>query len=303
MVIELSASMSDDGKISALEYDHWTARHMLVTEGHLLAWRHSGKKPKSDYAWGGGVVNPQYDIPNLRITRHITEDIVRPMSLRTPGGVQSVFAFESFMDELAVKAGEDPVAFRLRHLKNERAIEVVQNVVNDSGWKSTFAEPDHVKPPGRFRSGKGFAYYELYNAHLATVVHVELDMESGKVLISEVWVVADHGEIMNPDGLLNQYEGGTLQGISRSLYEHVEYLDSKRVNIDWVSYPVIRYRDLPEVNIRFINRPELGPIGAGEPSSAPVPAAIANAIYDACGIRLRTVPFTPERIKAALSKT
>ena len=299
MVFDLRAGIDENGIIVGLEHEQWSARHMLVTTGHLLAWRHSGEKPADGFAWGGGIPEVQYDIANLKMTRHVTQDIVRPMSLRTPGRVQSYFALESMIDEMAARLDEDPVTFRLRHLSNERSIEVISKVREMAAWKNRAAGP-RSNGEGRYAQGRGIAYVEHYGGHLATIVRVVVDRQTGVVKVSKVWVAVDHGEIINPDGLLNQTEGGTLQGISRSLLEDVVYKDSIRTNVDWVTYPVMRYKDVPDIDIHLINRPEVAFVGAGEPSSAPVPAAIGNAIFDAIGVRLRRAPFLPERVKAAL---
>jgi CO/xanthine dehydrogenase Mo-binding subunit len=300
MVFDIRGGLDDNGNIVGIEHEQWSARHMLVTKGHLLAWRHSGENPAEGYAWGGGIPNVQYDIPNIRMVRHVTEDIVRPMSLRTPGSVQSHFAFESMIDEMAVKIAEDPIEFRLRHLSNDRGIAVIKSVSQRAKWGVRPAGPRSDEHE-RFAEGRGIAYVEHYGAHLATLVRLVVDKQTGHIKVRNVWVAVDHGEIVNPDGLLNQTEGGTIQGISRSLFEDVVYKDSRRTNIDWASYPVIRYDDIPEIDIQLINRPEVTAVGAGEPSSAPVPAAIGNAIYDAIGVRLRTAPFLPERVKTALA--
>jgi len=270
---------------------------------HSLAGHLRGLKLNS--LQGFGVPAESYGFANKRMAWETVPPLLdrasplRTAHLRDPVGPQLHFASESFIDELAVAAGADAVEFRLRYLTAPRDIAVVKAAAERAGWEKRVAGPrDHGKSD--VVSGRGIAFVQRSGTVVAAIAEVEIDRRSGKVWPRK-WVVAhDCGLIVNPDGLRRCIEGNIVQGTSRALWEEVQF-DAKNVtSVDWLTYPILDITEAPEaIDIVLIDRPELPPQGAGEPSTRPVAAAIANAIFDATGIRLRRVPFTPDRVKAA----
>jgi CO/xanthine dehydrogenase Mo-binding subunit len=203
------------------------------------------------------------------------------------------------VDEIAASLQVDPVQFRLRHLSgNPRATETLLAAAKQAGWN------DRPAPAGPWAgpkaAGRGVALAIRGGTFIAAVAEVEVDKTTGNVAVKRMTIAHDCGLIINPDGLKFQIEGNVIQGTSRALMEEVKFDATGLKSLDWNSYPVIRFKDVPEVESVLISRPELPALGAGEPSIVPVPAAIANAIFDAVGVRLREVPFTPQRVLAAL---
>ncbi|TMH71223.1 MAG: xanthine dehydrogenase family protein molybdopterin-binding subunit [Betaproteobacteria bacterium] len=243
-----------------------------------------------------------YTFPNIRATAHwLAETPFRPSWIRTPGRMQNTFANESFVDELAAAVGADPLEFRLRHLNDPRGAELLQRLARLSGWKPRSAPP---RQSGDVMKGRGLSYvrYELARTYVGAVADVEVDRRTGKVRVSQFYVAHDCGQIINPDGLRNQIEGNVVQTTSRTLIEDLHFDRSRVTSLDWETYPILKFPDVPEVVIDLIDRPTEKPWGAGEPTSAVVPSAIANAIFDATGARLRSVPFVPAKVLAALEK-
>jgi CO/xanthine dehydrogenase Mo-binding subunit len=202
---------------------------------------------------------------------------------------------ESFIDELAQMAGADPVQFRLRYLADERARAVIEAVAERAGWQPS------TRPRGDGR-GRGFAFAQYKNrqVYVAAIVDLSVDRASGRVRMERAVVAADAGQIVNPDGLSNQVEGAFVQSASWTLKEEVTFDRHAITSTDWNSYPILRFRETPEIETVLLNRPGSPFIGVGEGAMGPAPAAIANAIYDAVGVRMRRIPFTPERVQAAL---
>jgi nicotinate dehydrogenase subunit B len=225
---------------------------------------------------------------------------LRTAHLRDPVGPQIHFASESFIDELAVATGSDAVAFRLRHLKEPRDIAAVRAAAERAGWETRVSGQQRNAGNDVVR-GRGIAYIRRNGTIAVVIAEVEVDRRSGRVRPKRFVVAHDCGLIINPDGLRHTIEGNIVQGTSRSLWEEVTF-DAKNVtSVDWESYPILDITETPEaVDIVMINHPELPPTGAGEASTRPVAAAIANAIFDATGVRLRRAPFTPDRVKAGL---
>jgi len=225
---------------------------------------------------------------------------LRTGHLRDPLGPETHFASESFIDEIALAAAADPVAFRLRYLKNERHTTVVKEVAEFARWQ---ARPNPARGKGDVMTGRGISYTERNGTVVAVVAEVEVDRRSGRVWARKFWVAHDCGQIINPGSLRNVIEGNIVQAISRTLLEEVRFNENRVLSVDWATYPILELADAPEaVEIVLIDRPEIAPSGAGEPSTRTVPAAIANAIFDATGVRFRRVPITPERVKAALAR-
>jgi CO/xanthine dehydrogenase Mo-binding subunit len=247
-----------------------------------------------------------YHVPNKRAAWETIAPLLdrasplRSSHLRDPVGPQIHFASESFIDEAAAAAGADPIAFRLRHLKDARDIALIKAVAEKSGWQ-TRPSP-RSDQSGAKVSGRGMAYAQRNGTRVAIVAEVEVDRNSGKIWGRKFTVAHDCGQIINPDGVVKAIEGNIIQGMSRTVWEEVQF-DSKNVtSTDWMSYPILDITETPEaIDCVLINHPEIAPTGAGEGSIRPLAAAMANAIFDATGVRLRRIPFTPDRVKAAFA--
>ena len=226
-------------------------------------------------------------------THFITSFAARASSTRGLGAYANVFAIESFMDELAARAKVDPIEYRLRYLKDERARAILQKAADMFGWK------DFKRAPGRGR-GIGFARYKGLAAFCAVAMEVEVDRGTGKVRVIRVSAANDAGEVVAPDGVKNQIEGGVVQSLSWSLKEAVRFGPGGVRSADWTSYPILTFSEVPPIDVELIDRPGTPFLGTGEASQGPTGAALANAIFDACGARLRDIPFTPAKVKAAL---
>jgi nicotinate dehydrogenase subunit B len=244
-----------------------------------------------------------YTFPNIKATAHwLAETPFRPSWIRTPGRMQNTYANECFVDEVAAAAGIDPLEFRVRNLNDPRGVELLQRLAKLSGWTPRTAAGSQT---GDVLKGRGLSYvkYELVRTYVGAVADVEVERKTGKVTVRKFYVAHDCGQIINPDGLKNQIEGNVVQTTSRTLLEELQFDRSRVTSLDWKTYPIIKFPDVPDVAIELIDRPNEKPWGAGEPTAAVVPSAIANAIYDATGARLRSVPFTPGKVLGALEKT
>jgi nicotinate dehydrogenase subunit B len=225
---------------------------------------------------------------------------LRSAHLRDPVGPQIHFASESFMDEVAAALHLDPIEFRLRHVKDARDIAVIKAAAEKAGWQSR--PSPRRDQTGNKVSGRGIAYSQRNGTRCAIVAEVDIDRASGRIWARKFTVAHDCGQIINPDGLQHTIEGNIVQGVSRTLWEEVKFDGRNVTSVDWMSYPILDITETPEtIDIVLINHPEIAPSGAGEPSIRPVAAAIANAIFDATGVRIRRVPFSPDRVKQSLS--
>ena len=246
--------------------------------------------------------DPPYAADHIQVVVHwLKEAPLRPAPLRSPGKPANCFAVESFTDELAAAAGIDPIEFRLRGLKNPRAIEVIKRTAALMKWQ---ARPSPgVDTSAAIARGRGisFVHYKHSETYVAMAMAVAVDRASGKITVERVACAHDCGQIINPDGVRAQVEGSILQTLSRVLLEEVKFDRSRVLSLDWSSYPILRFSDVPKLDIDLVDRPNEPPLGAGEAACSAVGAALANAVYDATGTRLRTVPFTPERVKAELN--
>jgi CO/xanthine dehydrogenase Mo-binding subunit len=307
MVMRAKAALLGD-RIVDWDYEVWSNTHSMRPGGRdgvnlLASWHLANPKQPEPARFGGlpsgaGERNavPTYEFPCQRIVNHLIKDMpVRVSALRTLGGYANVFAVESFMDELAAAAGADPIAFRLAHLKDARARAVIEAVAKAADWQPG-AKGDGVR--GR---GFGFARYKTTATYNAVIVDIEVDRASGAIKVPRVWTSADAGQIINPDGLINQIEGGIIQSTSWTLHEEVRFDRNGITSRDWRSYPILSMTEAPKVETVLLNRPDSPPVGAGEASQGPAAAAIANAFTHATGKRLRDLPFTPARVKAALA--
>jgi nicotinate dehydrogenase subunit B len=310
MAMDLRGGLNAEGHLVAWEYQAYTPSHYyndLLTE-HLINRELTVEDgpPERPTPWGGDArIAYEVDGSVREVIQQLESSPLRSHPLRAPGQIATSFATEGFMDELAVAAGADPVEFRLRHLKDERAIAVLQAAVERAGW-DTRTSP---KAPGtaRVATGRGIALIQRPgtpdrpNTYVAMTADVEVDRESGAVTVKRIVVAHDCGLIINPDGLRNQIEGNIVQTLSRALKEELKFDQRNVTSIDWDAYPILSFKEVPEIDIVLINRSDLPASGAGEPASCPVTPAVANAIFDAVGARLREAPFTPARVKQAMA--
>ena len=302
MAMKLGGGLDAQGNIVSWTHELWSHSHSTrpgSSSGvNLLAARHLARPaplvPPADVPQpaGGSDRNaiPLYAIPSVRVTKHyVAAAPLRTSALRTLGGYGNVFALESFMDELAAAAGEDPVEFRLRHIKDPRARAVVMAAASRAGWK-----------PGNPRWGFAYARYKNLACYCAAVADVEVDRASGRIRVHRVVAAVDAGQIVNPDGVTNQIEGGIIQSASWTLKESVRFDRTRVTTRSWADYPILRFGEVPQVEVVLLDRPEEKFLGVGEGAQGPAAAAIANAVAHATGTRLRALPFTPERVKASL---
>lgn len=303
-LIDIRAAVDSSGNVSAWESDFFipqqTAGSFLVPlTGATLA----GLPQKDDIAPGNVFQNSAipYKFANVRtVCRRLENTVFRPSWIRTPGRMQNTYANESFLDELAAAAKVDPIAFRKKYLDDKRGLELIDRLVALSKWEARPAAQQVAS--GNVLKGRGVSYvkYELVRTYVGAVADVEVDRTTGKVRVPRFYLVQDCGQIINPDGVKSQLDGNIIQTVSRTLIEEVKWDRSMVTTLDWASYPIITFPDVPELVYDLIDRPNERPWGAGEPAAAVVPSAIANAIFDATGVRMRSVPFTPAKMKAAL---
>ena len=306
MVAHARATLDSRGNVADWHYEVWSTAHSTRPggAGNLMPAWHLAKpftQPVPEpipQPTGGGDRNaiPLYQFPNMRIVhRFIPEMPLRVSALRGLGAYMNVFSLESFMDELALAAGADPVEFRLRHLNDTRARDVVQLAAEKFGWIAG------QKPGKSLGRGIAFAKYKNLAAYTAVAVEVEVERESGQIRLLRFVAADDSGEIVNPDGVRNQIEGGIVQSASWTLREAVGFDETRITSRDWNTYPILRFADLPErIEVNLIDRPGQPYLGTGECAQGPTAAAIANALANATGVRIRELPLTPQRVKAAL---
>src|SRR6202012_4762882 len=306
MVTKLSASLDESGAIASWNFEVWSNTHSMRPGGggcmlaaQLMENPLAVPAPKPlPLPEGGGDRNaiPIYKFPNTHIVHHFIPSMpVRISAMRALGAYHNVFSIESFMSELAELAGADPVEFRLKHLDDPRARDVVEKAAKEFGWqKGQKAPQDH---------GYGFAFarYKNLAAYCAIASEVEINRETGRPRLVRAVAAVDSGQVVNPDGIANQVEGAILQSMSWTLYEAVTFDDVRITSIDWQTYPILRFAAAPDsIDVHIINRPGLPFLGSGETGQGPAAASIANAIADATGKRLRILPLTRKRIKDAI---
>ncbi|MEE2760153.1 MAG: molybdopterin cofactor-binding domain-containing protein [Pseudomonadota bacterium] len=306
MAMRLRASIGDDGKVMDWSHETYSDTHVMrprpganrAGAARLLAMRFVTDPlpaPVSEPAMGFHIgihrnLDPLYDFPERRLVKNLVRDLpLRTSAMRTLGAYSNVFAIESFMDELAQAASADPVDFRLAHLSDDRA----RDVVEAAGKALRGGASD--APEGR---GWGFGFARYKNVQSYAAVGIELEVtDAAEVKLHRAVIAADAGQVVDPDGLSAQMEGGLIQAASWTLYEEVTFDGGGITSRDWDTYPIMRFDNIPEIEVILMERPNAPFLGAGEASSGPSGAAIANAVYDATGIRLRRLPMTPENIR------
>jgi nicotinate dehydrogenase subunit B len=303
-LLDLRGGIDSEGRIVAWETQMWLP--MNVPGNRPLLAADAAAIPQS-HGQGAGLMSqngdPPYAVANLRVVSHwVKETPLRPSNLRAPGKVANVFAVESFADELAAAAGIDSVEFRLRGLGDPRAIDVLKRAAEMMDWQ-TRPSPNPHRVEGNSLVGRGVAYarYKQAENYVAIAVDVAVNPTNGEIRVRHVSCAHDGGLTVNPDGLRNQIEGSIVQTLSRTLCEEVKFDHSHVTSVDWASYPILSFPAAPSVQVALLDHPELPPFGAGEAASAPVAAALGNAIFDATGARLRSAPFTRKRMQAALN--
>jgi CO/xanthine dehydrogenase Mo-binding subunit len=301
-LLDLRAGLDAGGKISAWESELFIPNGIAGFVA-LVGADHAGLNSLGQLS-PGGVINDlaiPYAIPNVKTTAHRLESTpFKPAWIRSPGRMQNSFANECFLDEIAAAIGADPLELRLQYLHDARGEELLERLATLSSWRQR-PKPDRS---GEIVTGLGLAYvkYELVRTYVGVVAEVQVDTKSGVVSAKRFYVAHDCGQIINPDGLRNQIEGNVVQTVSRVLKEEVKFDRSMVTSLDWGSYPILTFPEVPEVVMDLIDRPNEVPWGGGEPTAAVVPSAIANAVFDATGVRLRSVPFTPSKVKSALGR-
>jgi len=303
MAIDIAADVDERGEVLAWRGEIWsnghTSRPGRAKTPALLAGTHLAQpfermlSINPPFAGGGGAERnsvPGYDLPAMQVVNHrLLEMPLRTSALRSLGAFANVFAIESFVDDIARARGEDPLAWRLRHVSDPRARAVIESVARRSAWGSA--------PAGEGRGrGIGWARYKGRGAYCAVVAEVELTHE---VRVRRLVIAADVGLAVNPDGVANQIEGGAIQATSWSVKEAVRFDRTRVTNASWEAYPILRFSEVPAVEVEVIQHADEPSVGAGEAAQGPAAAAIANAVRDAIGVRVRELPITAERIAAA----
>lgn len=302
---EVRAALAADGRIVAWDFadygQPWTASGLTP----LLASLQVGITPTNPGSPNGTQSSGEiYSVPNQQILAHLInwhfpEPIpLRTSNLRAPGDVARCFASESLIDEIAADLKIDPVEFRLRHLSDKRAADCLRAAAEKAGWQKRPSPAPATT--GNIARGRGIAVTQRANTMVAAVAEVEVNKTTGQVAVKRIVCSHDCGLMINPDGVKNQVEGNVIQGVSRALLEEVTFNAEGVTSLDWATYPILRFPDVPELEVVLINRPEMPALGAGEGATIPPAAAIANAIFDAVGVRLREGPFTAKRVLAGM---
>jgi CO/xanthine dehydrogenase Mo-binding subunit len=308
MVTEVTASLDASGRIVNWRFEIWSNTHnnRIENAGRLMpTWflkePFVPAPPKPiPMPEGGGDRNsiPLYRIPNVRVQHHFLPEMpIRVSAMRSLGAYHNIFSIESVIDELAAAAHADPVEFRLRHLDDPRAHDVIVSAARRFGWAN---EQPHERWHGR---GFAFAKYKNLMAYCAIAVEVAVEPDTGKVTIGRVVSAVDCGQIVNPDGVRNQVEGGIVQSASWTLLEQTTFDRLKITSYDWSTYPIMQFPSVPlSVEVDLIDRPGQPFLGVGEAAQGPMAAAVANAVADAIGHRVRDLPLSAARLRAALSQ-
>jgi CO/xanthine dehydrogenase Mo-binding subunit len=307
MAIDIEAGLNEQGDVLDWNLQIWSMPHNTRPQGdpgNMLSAKYLDQPFAQPLPGNLGAPNfaadrngvALYDFPGQEVLTHfVTEMPLRVSSHRGLGAYANVFAIESFMDELARHAKADPLAFRLRHLKDPRARDALTEVARVFGWDRWQARPGH----GR---GIGFARYKNIATYCAVALEVQVNPATGHVRVLRAVASADSGHIVNPDGVRNQIEGGLIQSLSWTLKEQVHFDAQQVQSTDWASYPILSFSEVPDVEVVLIDRPNAPFLGAGEASQGPTGAAVANAVFDAIGVRMRQLPLTPDRVLKALGK-
>jgi CO/xanthine dehydrogenase Mo-binding subunit len=303
-LLDVHAGLDAAGELIAWRTEMWIpanrrgARILLAADAAGLA-QDNGRDSAGIHENG----DPCYPVEHVQVQAHwLRDNPLNPSNLRAPGKPANVFAVEGFIDEIAAAAGADPLAWRLQRLTDPRAIEVLKRGAAAFKWEPR-PSPNPAARDGGLRRGRGLAYvrYKQAENYVAIFMDVAVDAGSGAIAVRRVVCAHDCGLIVNPNALQNQIEGAITQTLSRALHEEVTFDASRVTSVDWESYPILRFPELPAIEVILVNRPDQPVWGAGEAAAVPVASALGNAIFDATGVRVRRVPFTRARIVQALN--
>ena len=305
-LLDLRAAVGEGGDVVAWETRAWLP---AATQGlpsiPLLAPVEAGINQPLGRSSGQiqQNIDPPYRVGAVHAVVHWVEDSpFRTSPIRTPGKIANTFAVESFVDEVCALAKVDPVAYRLARLADPRGQEVIRRAAARMGWQPR-PSPRPVDPAAAVLTGRGIAYVHYKHAenHVAIAMDVAVERATGVIRVTRVVCAQDCGLMINPDNVASQLEGNILQTISRTLHEEIVFDRQRVTSVDWAGYPILRFDEVPAIELEMIQRLDDPPLGVGEAASAPIPAALGNAVFDATGVRLRVVPFRPDRVKAALA--
>ncbi len=302
-LVEITAGLDAQGNIVGWDAELWVPKADITEWPRTLAATLAGIPQKAAINPGNihRNLDPSYPFANQKAVAHRLESTpFRPSWIRTPGRMQNTYANEVFIDECAAAAGADPVEYRLRYLTDPRGIAVLRAAANLARWNPRPAP--RREQSGPIARGRGVAYVKYENArtYVAGVAEVEINKQTGAIRCTRFFVAHDCGLVINPDGVRAQIEGNIIQTVSRTLKEELKWNRSRVTSVDWASYPILRFPEVPEVVMELINRPSDPPWGVGEPAACLPPPAISNAVFDAIGVRLRSVPYTPAKLVAAM---
>ena len=307
-LLELRAAVDADGEVAAWETQAWLPIATANLPNIPLLSLDAAGIPQTPGRSTGLIyqnVDPPYTMPNVNAVVHWIPDApLRTSAIRAPGKVANTFAVESFVDEIAALARVDPVEFRLRRLTNPRGLEVLRRLTARMGWQPR-PSPRPVDPKAAVLTGRGIAYihYKHEETLVAMGMEVAVERATGRIRVTRVVCAQDCGLMINPDCVQSQLEGNIIQTLSRTLHEEIVYDRNGVTTVDWASYPILTFPEVPALEFELIQRLDQPPLGVGEAASTPVPAALGNAVFDATGVRLRTVPFRADRVKAALARS
>jgi CO/xanthine dehydrogenase Mo-binding subunit len=303
-LLDLRAGLDASGRIVAWDTQMWIptnrrgARILLAAHSAGIT-QDAGRDAAAVFENG----DPAYAADRVRVLAHWMRDTpLNPSNLRAPGKPANVFAVEGFTDEIAAALRADPLEFRTARLTDPRGLEVLARASKAFGWQPR-PSPNPAGAVGGLRTGRGVAYtrYKQTENYVAMFMDVTVDVETGRIAVRRVVCAHDCGLVVNPNALRNQIEGGIVQTLSRALHEEVQFDDSRVTSVDWATYPILKFPEAPVVQVILVDRREEPLWGAGEASTVAVAAALGNAVFDAIGVRLRRVPFTAARVKAALA--
>jgi nicotinate dehydrogenase subunit B len=304
-LMDLTAGMDDTGSVTG-----WASTFFIPQAGPelnvALVAASLADMPTAPVSFPGNIFQASaipYKFPNvMTVCKRLETTPLRPSWIRTPGRMQNTYANECFMDELAAAAKVDPIDFRRKYLdpNDKRGLEVLERLIALAKWDKR--PSPQGKTSGNVVKGRGMSYvkYELVRTYVGAVAEVEVDRGTGVIKVSKFYLTHDCGQIINPEGLKIQLDGNVIQTVSRTLLEELKFDRSQVTSLDWESYPILKFPQVPEIVIELIDRPTEKPWGAGEPAAAVIPSAISNAVFDATGVRLRSVPYTPAKVKAAM---
>jgi CO/xanthine dehydrogenase Mo-binding subunit len=303
-LLALEGALGREGTIAAWRTEMWIPKATAsLPNMPLLAFDAAGIAQVPGITTGLISQNgdPPYAVPHQEVVVHWLKGApLRPSNFRAPGKVANCFAVESFTDILAAAAKRDAVEFRLQALADPRGAEVIRRAAASIGWQTRPSPAGGSGGSGGRGRGLAYIHYKHNESYVAVAMDVDVDRRTGAIRVRRVACAHDCGLVINPGALRAQIEGNILQTLSRTLHEEVAFDRARVTSVDWASYPILGFPEVPQIHVDIVNRPHEPPLGAGEASATPVPAALANAVFDAVGARITTVPFTRQRVIATI---